>query len=254
MNRLYTIPISHFCERARWALDRGKIPYQEIRHLQGFHYASSFLHAFSPTMPILKTKDGTFKSSDDILMWANAKMEMPVRIYPEDSNKTLRVVELEKYYTDILGPAGRLWMYTYMLKEQKTIRKYSKLHDVPGWQLALMPVLFPFVKKFLRSRLRENPESRQLSKKGIEVILDQTASFLEDGRNLHLGDRFSAADLTFASMAAPAILPENYGVPLPKLDELPAEMADQIYQWRQHPAGQFALRIYRDHRNLVSRT
>jgi glutathione S-transferase len=254
MNRLYTIPISHYCERARWALDRGKVPYQEIRHLQGFHYFSSYYHAFSPTVPILKTKEGTFKNSDDILMWANQKMELPVRIYPEDSTKTLQIVELEKYYTEILGPAGRLWMYTFMLKEMKTVQKYSKMHGLPGWEVALMPVVFPLVKNFLRKRLREKPESRSLSKKGVEAIFNQTATFLEDGRSLHMGDRFSAADLTFASMAAAVLLPENYGVTLPKLDELPAEMADQIYQWRQHPAGQFALRIFRDHRNLVSRS
>jgi len=35
--RLITIPINHFCEKARWALDRAAIAYREERHVQGIH-------------------------------------------------------------------------------------------------------------------------------------------------------------------------------------------------------------------------
>ena len=34
---LVTIPISHYCEKARWALERADIPYRERRHVQGIH-------------------------------------------------------------------------------------------------------------------------------------------------------------------------------------------------------------------------
>ena len=32
-NVLITIPISHFCEKARWALERAGLPYREERHV-----------------------------------------------------------------------------------------------------------------------------------------------------------------------------------------------------------------------------
>ena len=35
--RLITIPISHYCEKARWALERAGLPYREERHVQGIH-------------------------------------------------------------------------------------------------------------------------------------------------------------------------------------------------------------------------
>ena len=35
MLRLVTIPISPFCEKARWALDRAGLAYREERHVQG---------------------------------------------------------------------------------------------------------------------------------------------------------------------------------------------------------------------------
>ena len=37
---LITIPISHFCEKARWALDRSGLSYVERPHLQVFHWAA----------------------------------------------------------------------------------------------------------------------------------------------------------------------------------------------------------------------
>ena len=35
--RLLTIPISHFCEKARWALERAGVDYEEQAHLQLVH-------------------------------------------------------------------------------------------------------------------------------------------------------------------------------------------------------------------------
>ena len=41
VRRLITIPISHYCEKARWALDRAGLAYREERHVQGVHQVVS---------------------------------------------------------------------------------------------------------------------------------------------------------------------------------------------------------------------
>ena len=33
---LITIPISHYCEKARWALDRAALPYESTGTCRGF--------------------------------------------------------------------------------------------------------------------------------------------------------------------------------------------------------------------------
>ena len=50
--------------------------------------------------------------------------------------------------------------------------------------------------------------------------LDEVAELLADGRRYLCGERFTAADLTFAALAAAVIIPPGYGVPLPQPDEL----------------------------------
>jgi glutathione S-transferase len=72
---------------------------------------------------------------------------------------------------------------------------------------------------------------------------------LSDGRRYLVGDRFSLSDMAFAVAAAPLVLPDEYGGPLPSLAEMPPAMKDAIAEMRAHAAGQFALRIYREHRN-----
>src|SRR5215212_1631565 len=56
--RLVTIPISHYCEKARWALERVGIPYREERHVQGIHRFAARRAGGGITVPVLVTPDG----------------------------------------------------------------------------------------------------------------------------------------------------------------------------------------------------
>ena len=55
-------------------------------------------------------------------------------------------------------------------------------------------------------------------------------------------------DLTFACLSAPILLPAEYNVKLPQLDEMPEEMARAIELFRETPAGNYALRLFREER------
>jgi glutathione S-transferase len=78
--------------------------------------------------------------------------------------------------------------------------------------------------------------------------LDFVAELLADGRPHLCGDRFSAADLTFAALSASVVVPPIYGVPLPQPDVLPPEMAAFVERIRDHPAGRYALGLFTERR------
>ena len=59
MLRLITIPISHYCEKARWALERADIPYREERHVQLIHRIAARRAGGGQTVPVLVTPEGT---------------------------------------------------------------------------------------------------------------------------------------------------------------------------------------------------
>jgi glutathione S-transferase len=71
---------------------------------------------------------------------------------------------------------------------------------------------------------------------------------LADGRPYLVGDTFSVADLTFASLAAPLLLPPQYGGSLPHIDDVHVDMRRTVLDFRATRAGRFALAMYEKHR------
>jgi glutathione S-transferase len=55
--RLITIPISHYSEKARWAMDYLKIPFQEVAHMPPFHRGATKKYQ-GTSVPVLVTDDG----------------------------------------------------------------------------------------------------------------------------------------------------------------------------------------------------
>ena len=98
--------------------------------------------------------------------------------------------------------------------------------------------------------------ARSASHPGIEVEdeaavwgeLDFVAELLADGRPYLCGERFGAADLTFAALSASVVVPPVYGVPLPQPDVLPPACAALVERAREHPAGRYALALFAEHR------
>jgi glutathione S-transferase len=66
-NVLITIPISHFCEKARWALERTGVPYRERAHLQVLHRFAVRRAGGAGTAPVLIWDGRVLADSADIL-------------------------------------------------------------------------------------------------------------------------------------------------------------------------------------------
>jgi glutathione S-transferase len=78
---------------------------------------------------------------------------------------------------------------------------------------------------------------------------DFVAELLSQGGPYLSGERFGAADLTFAALSAPVIGPPEYGITLPQPDVMAPETAELVRRFREHPAGRHALRMFAEHRS-----
>ena len=248
--RLITIPISHFCEKARWALDRAGIAYREERHVQGIHQLVARRAGGGETVPVLVTPDGAITESEQILAWTDERTPAEHRLYPQGPAERTEVQQLCRRFDAELGPRARRLMYVHMLPERALMLRFNNT-GVPRWEDRALRLGWPLLGRVVNSRLGIEP--------GIEVEdeaadwreLDYVADLLADDRPYLCGERFGAADLTFAALAAAAIVPPIYGTPLPQPDELPARTAALVERARQHPAGRYAMRLFSDHRREV---
>jgi glutathione S-transferase len=243
-NVLITIPISHFCEKARWALDRARIPYVEKRHVQFVHIVAAKRAGGGRTVPVLVPDDGpAIGESEAILRWIDARTEPERRLYDGDAEMAAFARRLDEGF----GPAGRLWMYEQTLPVLKSMRPWA-LAGTPRWEQAGFRVLAPLLDRGLRRYLSVDAAHADAALRVVDEVFDEVAERLSDGRRFLFGERFSAADLTFAALAAPALLPTRYGSPLPQPPDLPAGYAREVTRLREHAAGRFAARLYDEER------
>jgi glutathione S-transferase len=242
--RLVTIPISHYCEKARWALDRAGVPYAEDAHLQGFHVIVSKRAGGSGTTPVLVTEDaGVLGESADVVAYADAHGPPELGLYGDGPGDREEILALQRDFDEDLGPHGRLWMYQHLLDRPDLAKEYG-CTGVPGWERRALPVLFGVMGRFISRKLGVNAEAAVESERRVDATFDRVAERLADGRPYLVGERFTAADLAFAALAGAVLMPPQWGVPLPQPDELPPVAEAKVRALREHPAGRFALRMF----------
>lgn len=245
--RLITIPPSHFCEKARWALEWHEVPYVEQCHPPMLHYRATRKAGGRRTAPVLVTDMGVYPDSTDILKFLDQRAKNGQRLYPEDTDQLRQVDELEELFDEKLGPHTRRVAYHHLLPH-KRLTLDAVLHKATGVDRALFRSSFPLMRFLLRRGLRITPESASRSLDRVRDVFDTVEKRLAEGRRFLVGERFTAADLTFAALASPVLLPRGYGAPLPSLDELPEPILNLIEEMRGTEAGAFAQRLYRDER------
>jgi glutathione S-transferase len=256
--RLLTIRPSHYNERARWALDRFELAYDEVPYMPMLH-AGPIAVALLPagkgrsdristrlSTPVLIADGQTIADSGAIVAWVSRRFG--------DRRTSLhwtpRAAELEQQFADRLGADTRRLVYRYLLDDVEGMRELAE-RNVPRSQARLFIALLPAIRRTIRDKLHVDDEHTGRSLVRIDEAFAAVGDRLADGRPYLLGDRFSAADLGFAALAAPALLvqpSEGYGAWLPPVDRTPPAFAAIVRRLRDTPAGRFALRMFAEER------
>jgi glutathione S-transferase len=247
MLRLVTIPISHYCEKARWALQRAGIPYREERHVQGIHRIAARRAGGGSTVPVLVTPEGALGESEEILAWVDERTAPEHRLFPSEPGERAEVERLSRRLDEQLGPMGRRLMYIQILPQRKLMLRFNN-QGVPPWEDRALRVGWPLAVRWARRELGIRPGIEAEDEAVVWRELDYVAELLADGRKHLCGERFGAADLTFAALSAAVVVPPVYGVPLPQPDVLPSHIAALVQRARDHPAGRYALALFAERR------
>ena len=245
---LITIPLSHYCEKARWALDRVALPYREEPHAPLLHRLATKRNERG-TVPVLVHGGSRFSDSTDILKHADTVCGGDL-LYPRDDELRRDVDALEERFDKELGPHTRRWAYGQALPQTKSLRSLWA-RDVPPIEARVIRVITPLVRRLVRMAYKISPENAQRSLERVRDVFRQVDELLSDGRRFLAGERFTAADLTFAALAAPVLLPAECRAVQPSLDDVPAMMRDEILRFRETDAGQFALRMFTQERGYL---
>jgi glutathione S-transferase len=121
-NILYIFAISHYCEKARWALDRCGIAYQPRFVMPGLNRRiARKLGALNGSLPFMKAGQGVVAGSSAIIDWAEQHRAAGRASLAGDDPEHVR--SIEKRLDDVLGGHVRCFYYSdALLNDPASVR------------------------------------------------------------------------------------------------------------------------------------
>jgi glutathione S-transferase len=250
MPTLITIPFSHFCEKARWALEHAGVPFHEEGHVPGLHrFAVRRARGRPGSVPVLVVEgQGILDDSPLIVRWADNQARADRKLLPAAGTALLdEALALERHLDVDLGPHVRRLVYFHVLSDRARLLALMGI-ATPRLEHAIVRAGLPVLTRLMRRAMRIDAAGAARSREKVLRVFDEIGRRLADGRPYLLGDRFGAADIAFASLASPLIAPPEFPLRELTLESAPPLHAAEVVALRDTPAGAFALRLYREQR------
>jgi len=211
---LWQIDVSHYSEKARWALAWKGVEHRRHSPPPGAHMVVALwlTRGAQYTFPILSL-DGRRIADSTAIIAALEELYPEPPLYPLDAEQRRRALDLEEFFDEELGPAIRLFAWHEYGKDRERFEALMK-RTAPGALAKLPPgPTAAYARAFTALRFRAgDAEKAERARAKVLASLDRLEAELGDGEYL-VGDRFSVADLTAASLFYPLARPEEGPMP-----------------------------------------
>jgi glutathione S-transferase len=213
MLTLYQFPISHYCEKVRWALDYKGLDYQIINLLPGAHIKVIKLIAAKTEVPVLQHGEKIVQGSSEIITYLDTAFpEKPLT--PSDPLLKQQTLEWETFVDENIGPHTRLYCYHFLLDRPDIVIPFLT-HGQPWHKRLVFRLFYPKVRDTMRKFMHINDRTADISLKKLTRAIDKLATHLKTNPFL-ASDQFTRADLAAASLLAPFRMPDKYGIKWPE--------------------------------------
>ncbi|MDA1369320.1 MAG: glutathione S-transferase N-terminal domain-containing protein [Proteobacteria bacterium] len=243
---LYVFAISHYCEKARWALEYLGIEYTLKFLPVGVHTSVAKKFGLPQSaLPFLQLDERIIQGSSNIIDWAeqhraDASQSLSATSDLEASRK------LEARLDDLLGVHIRRYFYSEALVEFPRTVLPVFTRDLPLWQRLITTAGWGVIRKIMITRMDLGYEQGMESRALIVNELDWLDETLADGRQFLCGEALSRVDITAASLIAPLVQPAKH--PTYTAMEIPPRARVDCQAWRTRPSLQWVTQLYEHYR------
>src|ERR671937_2963936 len=121
---LWHIEISHYNEKARWALDLKGVDHERRTPTPGPHMlvALWLTRGRHKTFPLLEFDREAIGDSTAIIAALERRFPEPP-LYPSDPGERRRALELEEFFDEELGPHARLLAFHEATRDPVTVER-----------------------------------------------------------------------------------------------------------------------------------
>jgi glutathione S-transferase len=244
---LWHIEISHYNEKVRWALAHKGVEHERRAPTPGGHMVVALwlTRGRGKTFPVLQIDGQAIGDSTAIIAELERRFPDPA-LYPEDADERRRALELEEFFDEELGPYSRLLAFHEATKDPAVVEHFTieLLPDRLADNRPARAVAMRFFSTFPALRYGVKSDRRaELAKAKILAAFDRLESELGPGDYL-VGDRFTVADLTAASLFYPMVQPPEG----PSLPPAPERLERFRAPLKERPGYRWVEEMFRKHR------
>jgi glutathione S-transferase len=206
---LWQIDVSHFSEKARWALAWKGVEHRRRSPVPGAHMAVALwlTRGAHYTFPVLSI-DGRNIGDSTAIVAALEERHPDPPLYPADIAERRRALELEDFFDEELGPHIRQLAWYEFGKDPESFAELMK-QTAPAPLAKFGRPTAAYARLYTALRFRAgDAEEAERGRVKVLAALDRLEEELGDGDYL-VGARFSVADLTAASLFYPLAQPEE---------------------------------------------
>jgi glutathione S-transferase len=210
---LWHLKVSHYNEKARWALDYKGIPHARRAAVPGMHRGTAERLSGGRTFPILVLGGEAIGDSTRIIA-ALERLAPEPALYPPSLDERRRALALEDFFDEELGPySRRLVGHSVLPDPNLTLGTFAP--DLTGVRRLLARARFGRVRRLMVDMIGIDDASVERAYEKIRAAGERFRAELGPSGYL-VGDGFTVADLTLASLVAPAVAPEQFPYPQPQ--------------------------------------
>lgn len=243
---LWQFRYAMYPEKARWALDYKGIPHVRRSLLPGPHVAQLLTRFRYKSTPVLTHGEAVIKGSAAVIDYLEQHFPQPP-LYPSDPAQRSRALALQTWFDDAGGHVRRAYFRDFLPAGAYAADIFST--GYPGLVRRLYRAAFPVTRQVMRLDMmitdRGADEGLRRTQEALDIVIKNRGP---DG--YLVGDHFSVADLTAATVLAPVAFPPEYPVSFP--EPLPPAVEQWQARWSGHPGIEWAREMYRRHRGNSS--
>ena len=194
---LYVFAISHYCEKARWALDYFGIPYRLKHTMPGLNRRiAKKLGTDSGSLPFLHLGDNVVAGSAAIIDWG--ELHRSPAIGSLNGKNTAEVTAIEKRLDDVTGIHIRRFYYSDALLTNPASVRPIFSRDLPLMQKAAVTLGWSRLGacRIRAHRSRTNPDT---ARRGIQLNFQVTRAVASGSRRIPAAQDFHPHNAQAAS-------------------------------------------------------
>ena len=244
---LYEFSLSHYNEKARWALDYKGIEYESHLLLPGFHFRTIKKLSGQTGTPVVVVDGDVVSGSAKIVARVDELASDHVLI-PSQPDARKKAEEWVRWLDDEVGPPVRLALFDALLVDRSFASTFFS-GNLPKSRQTFYRWTFPLVAPVIKKQLNVNPEAATKAREFAGGALTRVASAARETGYL-VGDNFTVADLTACALFFPLFYPEQVRGHVP--DREHPVFKGWLDRWRDHEGREYVERIYAKHRMPVA--